>query len=269
MEKNINQKNINQKNINENEIIINDNVKIKKEHNIYQLEFKTSNYELIKSLLKTRIIQGGSTDETYKRIYFKADQVKTLKQYKHDKKMITGKRVLSVSDIAKLIRCLVTQLNYLIEIENHTVLGYNPEEILVINDTTFAYIGTELIEKIDEDTQQVMISCPYSPKDFFFSPELLAIKEIPSYIHFKTSYFSLGLLIIYSALEEDEEFYSEYIKNKYSTNHNTHSINDNTYTINHNILNVLNNHPIKNTKIFWLLSRCLVEEAKDRSIILL
>jgi hypothetical protein len=239
--------------ININEIILNDNVKIKKENNIYQLEFKTSNYQLVNSLLKTRIIQGGSTDETYKRIYFKADQVKTLKQYKNDKKMITGKHVLSVSDIAKLIRCLVTQLNYLIEIESHTVLGYNPEEVLVINDTTFAYIGTELIEKIDEDSKCIMISCPYSTKDFYFSPEVLAIKEIPSYIHFKTSYFSLGLLIIYALLEEDE-FYIEYINN------------DNKPS---NILNVLNNHPIKNSKLYWLLSRCLVEEAKDRSIILL
>jgi hypothetical protein len=81
---------------------------------------------------------------------------------------------------------------------------------------------------------------------------MLGIKELPSYIHFKTSYFSLGLLIIYSVLEEDE-FYIEYI------NHNKPS----------NILNVLNNHPIKNSKLYWLLSRCLVEEAKDRSIILL
>lgn len=262
MKKNINEKNINQ-------IFINENVTIKKENSIYQIEFKTSNYELINSLLKTRIIQGGSTDETYKRIYFKADQVKTLKQYKHDKKMTAGKHVLSVSNIAKLIRCLVIQLNYLIEIENHIVLGYNPEEVLVINDTTFAYIGSELIEKIDEDTQCVMISCPYSPKDFFFSPELLAIKEIPSYIHFKTSYFSLGLLIIYTALEDEEfytEFYKEYINNTLSINHNILSINDKNTS---NILNVLNNHPIKNSKLYWLLSRCLVEEAKDRSIILL
>lgn len=250
--------NINQKNINVNKIILNDNVKIKKENNIYQLEFKTSNYQLVNSLLKTRIIQGGSTDETYKRIYFKADQVKTLKQYKHDKKMITGKHVLSVSDIAKLIRCLVTQLNYLIEIENHVVIGYNPEEVIVINDTTFAYIGTELIEKIDEDTQCVMISCPYSTKDFYFSLELLAIKEIPSYIHFKTSYFSLGLLIIYALLEE-EEFYTDYINNEHIATHEKTS----------EILNVLNNHPIKNSKLYWFLSRCLVEEAKDRSIILL
>lgn len=231
---------------------LNENVNIKVENNIYEIEFKTSKYELINSLLKTRIIKGGSTDETYKRIYFKADQVKTLKQFKNEKKMDRGKRLLSVSEIAKLMGCLVTQLNYLIETENHTILGYNPEDILVINDTTFAYIGNELIGKIDEDTSNIMISCPYTTKDFFFSPEMLKIRVIPSYIHFKTSYFSLGLLIIYAILEE-EDFYTEYINTKHSVN----------------ILNVLSKHPIKNTKLFWVLSRCLVEDSKERSIILI
>jgi len=244
--------------MNANEIFLNGNIKIKKDNNNYEIEFKTANYELINSLLKTRLIQGGSTDETYKRIYFKADKVKTLKQFKNDKKKSIGKRILSVSETAKLLRCLVIQLNYLIEIENHTILGYNPEDILVINDERFVYIDNELISKIDEETGNVMISCPYTTKDFFFSPEMLKIQEIPSYIHFKTSYFSLGLLIIYALLEEDE-FYSEYINNRHLINHNNSS----------NILNVLNTHPIKNSKLYWLLSRCLVEEAKDRSIILL
>jgi serine/threonine protein kinase len=96
------------------------------------------------------------------------------------------------------------------------------------------------------------ISCPFSTEDFFVSPELLEIKEIPSKIHFKTSYFSLGLLLIYMLLADDE-FYTDYLKHKYSEK----------------ILESLNNHPVKNTRIFWLLSRCLVEDPKSRSIILI
>jgi len=252
---------------------LNENVKLKIDNNIYEIEFKISKYQLINSLLKTRLIQGASTDETYKRIYFKANQIKTLKQFKNEKKMDRGKRLLSISEIANLMRCLVIQLNYLIEIENHTILGYNPEDILVINDTIFVFIGNESIEKIDEETNNVMISCPYSTKDFFFSPEMLKINEIPSYIHFKTSYFSLGLLIIYALLEE-EDFYTEYVNNnERCINNNERCINNNERYINNersvNILNVLNNHPIKNTKLFWVLSRCLVEDAKERSIILI
>ena len=92
----------------------------------------------------------------------------------------------------------------------------------------------------------------FHPNDFFFSPELLKIKELPSKIHYKTAYFSLGILLIYVLLGDDE-FYRDYLKHKHSEK----------------MLESLNSHPVKNTRIYWLLSRCLVEEAKNRSIILI
>ena len=97
-----------------------------------------------------------------------------------------------------------------------------------------------------------MISCPFSPNNFFASPELIKIKEIPSFVHYKTAYFSLGLLIIYVLLGDDS-FYFDFIE------HNDIKT----------VLNSLNNHPIKDTRIYWLISRCLVEEPINRSIILI
>jgi hypothetical protein len=234
------------------EIEINDNVKILKKNDIYKIEFKTMQYELINSLLKTRIINGGSTDESYKFIYLKANKVITLKEYQNENKVKNGKLGILVSDAVKMLRSLVLQLNYLISKESCTILGYAPEEIIVINDEKFAYLGSELVAKIDEESNMAMISCPYSTSDFFVSPELLKIKELPSYVHFKTAYFSLALLIIYMLLG-DREFYTEYLNHKHSEN----------------ILIFLNNHPVKHSKFYWLLSRCLVEDAKDRSIILM
>ncbi len=233
-------------------ILERDNVTITKENNIYKIVYNTQHYELINSLLKTRIIKGGSTDETYKHVYFKAEKVQTLHQYQIDNKVIHGTNCLQISEVAKMVRSLVLQLSYLIEKESSTILGYNPEEIIVINDEIFAYLGSELVAKIDEATNEAMISCPFLPTDFFLSPELLAIKELPSFIHYKTSYFSLALLVIYGLLA-DNKFYTEYINHRKSEN----------------ILKALNNHPIRNTKLFWLLSRCLVEDAKERSIILI
>jgi hypothetical protein len=237
------------------EIIImkRDNVKITSENKIFNIEFKCSAYSLINSLLKTHIIQGGSTDETYKSITFKASSVKTLEQYQKYKTIIHGTKNILISDIAKMVRTLSKQLNYLIERESSTIIGYNPKDIIVINDEKFAFIGSELVANIDSEGDGVAtISCPFSTKDFFVSPELLAIKKIPSQVHFKTSYFSLGLLLIYMLLADDE-FYIDYLKHKDSGE----------------IINSLNNHPIKDTRIFWLLSRCLVEDPKSRSIILI
>ena len=104
--------------------------------------------------------------------------------------------------------------------------------------------------EIEENEIDILVSYPFSTHDFYVSPELLKIKEIPSYIHYKTSYFSLACLAINSLLC-NSNFYNDYI------------INQNT----EKMLDYLNNHPIKNTKIYWLLSRCLYEEPDKRSIL--
>ena len=154
-----------------------------------------------------------------------------------------------------MICSLTVQLKYLIEVESHTILGYNPACILVINCEKFAYLGSELVADFGMSSggeDMAMISSPFSSNEIFVSPELLKVREIPWFTHYKTSYFSLGLLIIYVLLGDDE-FYRDFLT------HNNSST----------ILNVLNNHPVKNTKIYWFLSRCLVEEPKKRCIILI
>jgi len=235
-------------------ILESENIKITSENSIFKIEFKYAAYPLINSLIKTRLIQGGSTDESYKRIIFKAATVKTLDEFKNDKMIIQGRKNLLVSDVANMVRSLSVQLNYLISSQYHTILGYNPTDIIVINDETFVFIGSELVANIDTDEgcEMATISYPFSTSDFFVSPELLKVKEIPSKIHYKTAYFSLGLLLIYGLLADDD-FYKDYLKHNHSEK----------------ILESLNSHPVKNTRIYWLLSRCLVEEAKNRSIILI
>lgn len=233
-------------------ILEGENIKITSENSIFKIEFKYAAYPLVNSLIKTRLIQGGSTDETYKRIRFKAGSVKTLDEFKNDKMISQGRKNLLVSDVANMVRSLSLQLNYLISHQSHTIIGYNLEDIIVINDETFAFLGSEFVAKIDAATEMAMISCPFKPTDFFFSPEMFEITELPAYVHFKSSYFSLACLVI-NLLLGDDEYYSEYIKDKQSAN----------------ILEYLNNHPIKETKLYWLLSRCLVEQPNNRSILLI
>jgi hypothetical protein len=237
------------------EKFLNDNLIIKKNKNnqIYTIEFKYTSFSLINSIIKTRIISGASTDEYYKSIIFKAESVKTFNEYQEDKKITRGKPNLLIPETAKMIRTLSKQLKYLIEKESKTIIGYHPNDIIVINDETFIFLGSELISKINsEETGMATISCPFSNSDFFVSPELLKVKTIPSLFHFKSCYFSFGCLIIFSLLGDDE-FYKDYL------NHQNPK----------KILDVLNNHHIKNTRIYWLLSRCLIEDPEERSIILI
>jgi len=232
------------------EIYSNDTLKIIEEQNksTFRIELLYPNAILINSLIKTRIITGGTITDDYRIVKFKALSVKTLHQFQEEQNKQRGTRKLTISETATLIANLATQLKYLLTKENRTLLGYTPENIIVINDKKFAFLGGDLLTEIVDNKS--LISYPFTTNDFFVSPELLKIREIPTYIHYKTAYFSLACLAIYVLLSDDE-FYIEYINNHNSTT----------------ILDYLKLHPIKNTKIYWLLSRCLVEEVENRSIL--
>jgi hypothetical protein len=177
------------------DIYVNENIKITQENSRFKIEFKNSQYQIINSLLKTRILRGGSTNETFQHIIFKADKIRTLEQYLCNRQITNGKNGILVSDIAKIIRTLVTQLQYLIEKEEYAIIGYNPQEIIVINDDIFVFINGDLLSKIDKNTHSIKIAFPFTPNDFFLSPELVCLKSIPSTIYYKTSYFIRTFLL--------------------------------------------------------------------------
>lgn len=236
-----------------NQIIIhlNEYLKIKKDktNSIVRIEFAYPNSILINSLTKTKIIQGATVTDDYKLIKFKALSIKTFSQFQEEQKRKNGINTLPINIVANLIKNLTDQLNYLIKSQNHTIIGYNTENIIVINDTKFAFLGRDLITEINNN-EEILISYPYKISDFYVSPELLKITTLPRYVHFKTGYFSLACLVLY-ALLSDNHFYNEYLDSKTSVN----------------ILDCVKNHSIKNTKLYWLVSRCLVEDPKSRCIL--
>lgn len=232
-------------------IFENEYLSIIKDKHFYKIEFEKSSPVIINSLLKTRIIRDGTTDDTYKILKFKTSNIRTLKQYQDYHMVRYGKKQLMINEIAHMVRCLSIQLEYMISYKNHTLLGYNPEEIIVIDDDKFAFIGSELVAEIDsEGSETAMISCPFSYSEFFFSPELLTISELPSYIHYKTSYFSLACLLMY-CLEGNFDFYIDYVNHKDPIK----------------LLETLENHPVKDTKIYWIITRCLKYIPTERTII--
>ena len=122
-----------------------------------------------------------------------------------------------------MVRSLTKQLNYLIEKEYCTIIGYTEDEIIVINDEKFAFLGSELIANLDSNSYEdqhehedqdledqdsdlnlnpifATINCPFNSNDFFFSPEIVRLKEIPARVHYKIAYFSLACLLIYHRL---------------------------------------------------------------------
>ena len=232
------------------EIYSNDTLKIIQEKNnktIYKIEFNYQYPSLIRSLTKTHIIQGGTITDDYLTVRFKAVSVVPFPIFQEQHKKEYGSKSLSINLASNMLKSLTAQLSHLISKESQTIIGYNPEDIIVINGKTFAFLDSELIADIGPAGKEMAtISCPFNVTDFFVSPEILKIKELPSHVHYKTSYFSLGCLLLYALTGGSEDFYKEYLTRRSF---------------------ILNQLHFKNTKLYWLLSRCLVEEPEKRSIL--
>ena len=216
--------------------------------NTYKIFFSSYNESIIKSITKSKIILGAITTEKYNTLTFKATSVQTFKQFQEDLEKETGERKMNYESILKMTHNLASQLNYLITNNFKTFLGYSPENLIVIDKNKFIYLSNEYL--LDIDDEQLIITFPFSQNDFLMSPELLDIKEIPSFINYKVTYFSFGYLILYG-LTGDDNLLND-IQEK---------------TIQEKIKLQMETTSIKNTKLYWLLKRCLVEESKKRSIL--
>ena len=229
------------------ELFSNEYLKIIEDKNIsgmFKIQFTYSNIQLINSLVRTKIINGATITDDYKSILFKSFSLKSFQQFKKERIQI------GFSDALNMVYSLSSQLNYLINAQQYTFLGYNPDYLFVINNTKFIYLDSENLKEINNN--KILISSPFYTNDFFVSPELLKIKTIPSYVHFKTSYFSLAFLVLYALSNNTKQFYESQLYKNY-----LHQNDD--------FGKILSKYP--NTKLQHLLSRCLVDDPTKRTIL--
>jgi hypothetical protein len=244
-------------------IIKNDNFNIGQgqdeiDNKSFTIFFDSYNEALIKSIAKTKIILGATTTEKYKTLSFKAISVQRFSDFQ--KELVRENKSLKMPyNLAlKMTYNLVTQLKYLITHYSQTFLGYSLENLIVIDKHKFVYLCNDFLLNIkngndyndnNNDNDNVLISYPFTCDDFFMAPELYCIKEIPSFVNYKVSYFSLGYLILYTLIGDNIDSDREDLQEK------------------DKIKNHLDSLIIKNTKLYWLLERCLVEEPTNRSIL--
>jgi hypothetical protein len=154
---------------------------------------------------------------------------------------------------------------------SHTFLGYNTENLLVIDGEKVIFLDSSIINEIVEDGCSVAVVSPFEETDFFLSPELKKVKDFPFYIHYKTSYFSLGCLLLKCLLNEETyaNFYKEYLTTdkEYLTTDKEYLTTDKEYLDSEIIKRYMGCCPLKDTKLYWLTLRCLEMEPKKRSIL--
>jgi len=216
--------------------------KDKRIQDLYIIEFHKYSEPIIKSLIKTKIISGATISSNYRTIHFKATSIQTLKQFQEKQQK------LRIHVAAKLLLNLASQLKYLISHHNQSFIGYTPENIIVIDQNKFAYISNEYLSSIEKN--KILMTFPFSLDDFFISPEQNKLTKLPSTIHYKTAYYSLACLIIYSLSSEDD-----FLKD------------DTDKMLQERFMDQLESLPIKETKLYWVLKKCLVEEPIERSLL--
>lgn len=214
--------------------------------NRYSIIFAINSELLIRSISSTKIILGMTTSENYDIVSFNATSVESFKQY------LSRLKEMRYNSSLKMVSDLSLQLNYLLKTYKQMFLGYNPENLIVVDGNKYIYISNEYLLNMDDakEEDEVTITCPFSQSDFLMSPELYEVKELPANVHYKTIYFSLGSLIIYGLIGNMDFLKDEDDKPIYQ------KLND-----------TLESLPIRGSKLYWLLKRCLDEEPKRRSII--
>lgn len=120
-------------------------------------------------------------------------------------------------------------------------------------DPQFLFLNDRMIFEVDESDGSLLIDRALKDKDTennefsFMSPELLEMlkhkaKPPPMHVHFKTAYYSAAQLVIYFLLNvkhipDDDDADLQYMQ------------------------------PIKGTKLYWFLLRCLTPNPADRKYI--
>jgi hypothetical protein len=211
--------------------------------NSFSIIFDMNSELLIRSISNTKIILGMTTSNKYDLVSFNAASVESFKQY------LDSSKKMSYSSSLKMVLDLSLQLNYLQKNYSTTFLGYNPDNLIVVDGNKFIYISNEHLIDID-DEEEITITFPFSRNDFLMSPELCNIKELPAKVHYKTAYFSLGTIIIIGQMGNTDFLRNEYDKPIYTK-----------------MIDIIERLSIRGTKLYWLLKRCLDEEPKRRSII--
>ena len=225
--------------------------KIEKSKNNYKFIFEDGEkykhfFEKIKKNISDDIISQKKNES----FTVKASKVEGLKD------LLKRKKTLSYRHLKQLFTQILYQLQSLEE-DGYCNLFLDTNDIVRIEtfdetqkggtggDIYFLYLNTHHFLPIKD--KFIKITKPFDKNNFFFSPEMKNIKSIPSKININSQIYSLALLVTSCCK----------LSNKY-TNINFKKLDLQYDKFSHYLSN------IENTKLYWALLRCLVDNPKDR-----
>ena len=198
----------------------------------YNLKIMGENNNILYKTIK-HIIKSTHIDEKSDSIFFNAENVMPLKNYK----------MMTYYNCIQMIDELTKQINYLND-NGYSFYGFDVDMIMKIDDH-FIFCSSKYLEELDKNKNIKLYFIDNKP--YFSNPEILQLTTLPSLLNYKCCYYSLGLLIIFY-------LFGEYL------------LVANDIPSENKILDML--MPFKNTKIYWFLIRCLKSDINKRELLL-
>jgi hypothetical protein len=222
----------------------------------FYLKLIKRNEPLLNSLIRTHIILGASIIDNYQTLHFRISKLLSFQEYQESLYIKNGTKKFPYEIACYMSYFLVKQLNYLISYEEKCFYELNPQYIIVLDDTKFIYLSSSHLS--DMIQRNIIITRPFTLKNNkfnidFISPEFAKIKQLPSEVHFKTIFYSLAYILIFS-LTNDYEILNDMLT-------------FDPVITNEIIENALK--PIKDTKLYWLIKRCLERDPEKRILMLI
>lgn len=156
-------------------------------------------------------------------LVFSANQApQPLQQYMESK----PNQRLSHKEVITLVKHVTTQLHHLREL-GFGVYGFDIHDILCI-DNTFVIGSAQHVLPLYND---MFIFTSLFDIPAFSNPELDQLKTLPSTIHYKCGFYSLGMFVIYALLLSNDM------------------------------------EPIRHTKLYWFVQRCIQEDIEQRTLL--
>ena len=227
--------------------------------------FHFSSEELIRSCPLPESLYSHKS-RTYKTLTIEASKIEPLSSFlKHNN------RHLEYSDMEQLIEMIGRQLYHLEVEQNKGISMFHLDDITVFHSTDekgkqayFSITNEEHIHDIN-DENHMELTIPWSSSNShprhtsknvaFYSPEykeFMSKKTLPYSIHFKSSYYSFGLLCLYCYVSRDTAT---------ATATATHDDNDHDSDFESLVA------PILHTKIYWFLKHVLRKIPTERRYI--
>ena len=188
------------------------------------------------SLTCLQFLPGLTISSSYTHISFFAKSVRTLSSYID--RQPNGTTSVSYSDGVAMAKHIGTQIFHL-EQHRHTFAWLDLNNVLVINDAVFLYVGVDDVVSL-HPSGHFTLATPIRFRDVpLASPELRKIHTLPASLSHTAVYYSLAALVCQSMF----------------ANVDPTTLHQDTECL----------QPIVETRLYWFLLRALVPDPEDRT----